>query len=484
MFGFKKKTKPAVKAVKDAFVNYVSGAGSDADKSQQGAFQYSRITEDFISLERTYVESWACAKIIDIPVDDMMIYPRCITNLDDSDNLKLENFERDIGLTEKVNHALKAARLYGTAFLVMVTDDNLLNLPMNPNSKIINLKNLIVIDRFHAAVLEWDRDITTPNFNEPLLYQFTIRNVEPFIVHHSRVIRINGVKPLTANHWESGYNWYWGVSEIVKILNIVTQEEGMASIVSYLMNEASVPILKIPELQDALAGAPDALGGLPNDTQSPIDKMVTNLSNLKSIYRTTYLDAEMDINRLEPNFSNFAELFDRLHTRMAAAADIPQTRLFGKSPAGMNATGDADAENYAIMIASRQEKQLRPIYNKLDPIIQKTLGIANDIEYKFKPLLDISENDKSKNSLANAQRDQIYLMNGVITEDEIRKTLYDNEVYDIDPDLPAVGSNLDYPSDNIPNSTQETATMPKERTQEKIKAETIGASTNAKGKTN
>jgi phage-related protein (TIGR01555 family) len=476
LFTRKKKAKP----IKDTFVSHVSGAGATGDKAQSGSFQYSYIAEDFIQLERTYAESWACAKIVDIPVDDMFIYPRCIKGLSDANNKKLEEFSGYIQLDAKIKQALKAARLYGTAFLVMVTDDNLLSTPMNPNAKIMNLKNLVVIDRFHAAVLEWDRDISTPNFNEPLLYQFTIRNVEPFVVHHSRVIRIDGVKPLTANRWESGYNWYWGVSELVRVMNVVTQEEGIANGINYLMNEASIPILKIPDLQDALAGAPDALGGSPNDTVSPVDKLINNMNNLKSIYRTTYLDAGMDLSRLEASFANFDSLIDRFHTRLAAAADIPQTRFFGKSPAGMNATGDSDSENYAIHISSRQQKDLKPIYDKLDLIISKTLGITETIEYSFKPLLDMSDADKAKINLANAQRDQIYLANGVIAPEEVRQNLYDEEVYDINPDDYLMGLDEDHLSNMNEALATETASMPNQLTQKEIASEKLGASTNAK----
>lgn len=477
LFGRKKKVS---KAIKDTYVNYVSGAGATGDKSQSGSFQYSYLSEDFIQLERTYAESWTAAKIIDIPVDDMFIYPRCITNLDDANNKKLESFSKYLGLDHKIKQALKAARLYGTAFLVMVTDDNLLNTPLNPNAKIMNLKNLIVIDRFHAAVLEWDRDITTPNFNEPLLYQFTIRNVEPFIVHHSRVIRIDGVKPLTANRWESGYNWYWGVSELIRCMNVITQEEGISNAISYLLNEASTPIIKIPDLQDALAGAPDALGGAPNDTVNPVDKLVGKINDLKSIYRTTLLDSEMSIERLEASFNNFSDLIDRFHSRLAAAADIPQTRFYGKSPSGMNATGDSDAQNYAIMIASRQQKDLKPIYDKLDSIIAKTVGIKADINYSFKPLLDIGQEDQAKIQFMQAQSDQIYLANGVISPEEVRQKLYDNETYNINPDDYLMGIDENFKSDIVKAAT-ETATVLNQRTQTEIAKETTGVGTNAKG---
>jgi len=130
------------------------------------------------------------------------------------------------------------------------------------------------------------------------------------------------------------------------------------------------------------------------------------------------------------------------------------------------------------MIASRQQRDVKPIYDKLDIILAKTLGINETIEYSFKPLLDMSVSDKAKVELSNAQADQIYLANGVITPEEVRQKLYDCEVYDINPDENVLGLN----SDDIETMHQAimTATMPNQRSQEEIAKQTVGASTNAK----
>jgi hypothetical protein len=443
--------------ITDAYVNYNTGAGSASDKSQSGFFMSDFLSNDYTQLERNYVESWAAAKIIDIPVDDSFIYPRTVSGLSKNNLDKLQDFEKYLNLDYKIKQALKAARLYGTAFLILVTDDNLLSQPYNPNAKITNLKNIIVADRFRAVVLEWDSDITTTNFNEPLLYQFTLRNTAPFAVHHSRVIRIDGIKPLTAQRWSSNYNWHWGVSELARCMGAVTQEENMASVINYLLSEASVPILKVPDLQDALAGAQDALGGQPGDTVKPIDKLVGNMNDLKSVYRTSYLDSDMSLERLEASFSNFSDVFDRLHTRLAAAADIPQTRFFGKSPAGMNSTGDSDMQNYAVHIASRQQKDIKPIYDKIDAIMCKTLGITERVEFSFRPLIDIGQEATAKIELSNAQTDQIYLANGVITPDEVRQKLHDNDIYNIDPDEHKMGIDESLKNDLQKKALEETS---------------------------
>ena len=54
---------------------------------------------------------------------------------------------------------------------------------------------------------------------------------------------------------------------------------------------------------------------------------------------------------------------------MAGAAGIPATRLFGRSPQGMNATGESDLKNYYEMIDQLRERHLRPALEKLLPVI-------------------------------------------------------------------------------------------------------------------
>ncbi|MFP3681974.1 DUF1073 domain-containing protein, partial [Pseudomonas sp. SIMBA_041] len=54
---------------------------------------------------------------------------------------------------------------------------------------------------------------------------------------------------------------------------------------------------------------------------------------------------------------------------ISGASEIPVTRLFGRSPAGMNATGESDLQNYYEVVQQQQESTLGPILDKLLPII-------------------------------------------------------------------------------------------------------------------
>ena len=61
------------------------------------------------------------------------------------------------------------------------------------------------------------------------------------------------------------------------------------------------------------------------------------------------------------NVSGLDALLDKFAVRLSAAADIPMTRLFGTSPAGMNATGESDTRNwYDTVQAIREQRASGP----------------------------------------------------------------------------------------------------------------------------
>ena len=87
-------------------------------------------------------------------------------------------------------------------------------------------------------------------------------------------------------------------------------------------------------------------------------------------------------------FAGLGEVYDRFMMDVAGAAEIPVTKLFGRSPAGMNATGESDMQNYYDTIEERQESELRPIYDKLLPIMMLSCfgAIPDDFDFAFNPV--------------------------------------------------------------------------------------------------
>ena len=83
---------------------------------------------------------------------------------------------------------------------------------------------------------------------------------------------------------------------------------------------------------------------------------------------------------------------------MAGAAEIPATRLFGRSPQGMNATGESDLKNYYDMIASLQERLLRPALEKLLPVMAVSCWgyVPENLEIVFEPVMTSSPAERAE----------------------------------------------------------------------------------------
>ena len=107
------------------------------------------------------------------------------------------------------------------------------------------------------------------------------------------------------------------------------------------------------------------MGSAPGEaTVSDIGRQVNDaISN----WRLLMLDkGTEEYTKVATNFSGFEAIMEMMHKRLAAAADIPMTRFFGQSPAGMNATGESDMQNYAAMIEAKRGAMLKDPMMMLD----------------------------------------------------------------------------------------------------------------------
>jgi phage-related protein (TIGR01555 family) len=94
------------------------------------------------------------------------------------------------------------------------------------------------------------------------------------------------------------------------------------------------------------------------------------------------------IHHQQYSFSGLPEVYDRIMMDVAGAAKTPVTKLFGRSPAGMNATGEADLINYYDYLDTVRESQFRPVLEKLLPIMAMSAWgqIPDDLDITFPAL--------------------------------------------------------------------------------------------------
>ncbi len=403
------------------FFNPLTGAGGPTDKSDGGFFSPTRIHNRAL-LETLYVQSWAARKFIDIPVDDMLIRWRTFSGEDEDSIEAMEEAESRHWLRSRLARAMKAGRLHGSAFIVIATRDAPLIESLDVDRvRAGDISNLIVFDRYDTSVAQHDHDPFSPSYGQPLTYRFTARGGVVLEVDSSRVVRFDGIEPLSLTGWQT-YDQGWGVSEVVPVMLSILQDAAIAGGVAHLASEASVPVIKMQEFKAALAGENTDSGVSVADLGEAI-----NLN--RSIYRTMFMDTEDDYERVSVNFGGLADLMDRFARRLAAAADIPATRFWGQSPVGMNATGESDMRNYALHVAAMQESKLRGPLTVLDAVLARDAGLSEPMVYEFASLLDLSDAEKAQTAKTLAEAVNTAIQAGLVDENEGRAALSGDAVF-------------------------------------------------------
>lgn len=410
------------------FMNPVSGAGTSLDKNSSSFFNptvlYSKNFHETI-----YVESWAAKKFVDIPVDDMFVKWRQFSDMSESSKELVEAAENVYDIRGKLSNSLKGGTLYGTGLFIILTKEAMPEKPLiverlQPG----DLANILTVDRFDATALATNKNPFSLNYGLPEFYRINLRMGGTFNVHHSRVIRFDGMKPTSDNSWQS-YDEQWGVASLIPVITEIFQDSNVSKGVAHLVNEASIPVQKIDGFEDAISGT----GG----EQSLADRMAET-TLLRSIYRTVFMDSEDDFSRHDVTFAGLPDVLDRNATRLAAAANIPATRFWNTSAVGMNATGEGDARNYALQVNSDQVNKLTAPLHKIDRVLERHLGLTEPITYEFVSILDASESEKTDIFLKKSQAIVPLVNSAIIDEDEARRILDGDQVVgdleDIDDD--------------------------------------------------
>lgn len=400
------------------FVNPLSGAGTSLDKNSSSFFQATLLYSKNFH-ETIYVESWAAKKFVDIPIDDMFVKWRQFSDMDNRNIKLVERAETAFAIPGKLSQALKSSTLHGTGLFVILTkeappDKPLIISRLRPG----DLANIITVDRFDANVVGKNNNPFSINYGKPEFYNITLKRGGTFKVHHSRVIRFDGIKPTSDNSWQV-YDQDWGVASIIPVITEIFQDSNVSKGVSHLVNEASIPIQKLEGFEDALSGD--------GDEMSLADRMA-EITALRSIYRTVFMDKEDSFERVAVNFAGLPDLLDRNAVRLAAAANIPVTRFWGKSAVGLSATGEGDARDYALQVESDQNNKLPVPLAKIDAVLERHLGLSENIEYDFVSILDSSETEKTEIFSKKSQAVVPLVNAGIIDEDEARSILDGDQI--------------------------------------------------------
>ena len=383
-------------SVFDSFQNQLARLGAGTNNIMNSTeYVMTRITRQYNLLNTLYRNSWICRKIINrIPEDMCKNWISISADMKPEIQDRFNKLEKRTKVRGKILEALYWGRLYGGAGAILLIEghEDILKEPLdiddiNPGA----FKGLMIVDRWSGIYpdVELIDDISDPDFGEYKYYE--IRNVYGGVVqkvHHSRVIKFNGRK---LPFWENLLEVGWGASELEHVFDELQKRDNTSWNIASLIFQANVLVNKV-EGMDQLLALTDS------QTQSDFYNIKKAQNEMRNNSSMLLIGKEEDITALQYSFSGLNDIYESFMLDISGASEIPATILFGRSPAGMNSTGEADLQIYYDMVSQQQTTVLTPIFDKLLPIMfmSEFGNIPDDLGHKFNPIRTPSDTEAAE----------------------------------------------------------------------------------------
>lgn len=401
----KVRAEPLKTKVQDSFQNVMARTGLFMPNLLETTdYPLTRFTRDWQTINSLYRSHWMVRRVIDVIPEDMLKNGyKILSQIEPKQIKRITRIDRKTQTSRKILECCKLGRLYGGAgALIMIEGhEDILDQPLEYDQIMPgSYKGLLSLDRWSGITPEEElvTDESDAEFGLPKYYTITSDNLERGIrVHHSRILRFIG---RDLPYLEKLAETYWGASEIEHIFDELKKRDNVSWNIAMLTFMANLRIYKMEGMEQVLAtGSEKVVQSLYNTIQA-----MNSLMNNNSIQ---VIGANDEYENHQYTFGGVGDVYDRFMMDLAGAAETPVTKLFGRSPAGMNATGESDMQNYYDTIEEKQESSLRPVYDKILPImIMSELGaIPDDFDYEFNPVRRPSDDEMA--DLASKNIDSI-----------------------------------------------------------------------------
>lgn len=427
----------------DGYVNLLNKYGTKQDNSEAYKFEREPVIPD-MQLTGLYEGNGLFSKIIDTPAEEALKHGFDLNLKSDELNAFVEDALDDLEWEEKAATAIKWARLYGGALIVMLIDDGRgLEEPVDWEH-IRSIDELRVYERSivqpdYASLYQQDYGgkgvgNRVSKFGQPEYY-YVSSIYGSFKVHESRCLVFrNGVLP---EQTSNATYLFWGMPEYVRIRRAL-RETVTAHTDSVKLLERSVQAIY------SMKGLASLL--TTDDGENQVLKRLQLVDTSRGLLNSIAIDSEGEQYDFKTfQFSGVKDVIDATCNMLSALTNIPQTILFGRSPAGMNATGDSDFESYYNFVEKIQRLMLkRNLRTLLDVVFRAGIAsgdVAEEPDYKleFKPLWSLSDTEqaavdqtKAQTALVKAQTAQAYVDMQALDPTEVRRRLASDEEFDVE----------------------------------------------------
>ncbi len=351
-------------------------------------------------LDGAYATFSVIQRFIDQPIEDAYrggIKIKTSDELDEDNIEELNCYIKENNIISEIKDLRRWARLYGGSGMIVEVEGQDPEKPFRIDS--IDKNSDI---KFYAADLWQLNQTKNEPHGEELPYKQPLFDSEsPYLffgipISRSRVAKtVNKRAPAFLRSQLRG----WGMSELERVVRDLNNFQKAENVIYELLDEAKITVHKANGFNEAL---------ISSTSEAKILKRFEVAEKAKNILNSIIVDGEDDVTQMQVDFAGIAQILPEINKKLAAAFNMPLTKLFGQSAAGFNSAED-DLETYNSMIESEIRGRDDHIIIWMLKIISKKLFgfIPENIDFEYEALRILSaeqeENVKDKKFLRGRQ---------------------------------------------------------------------------------
>lgn len=455
------KAHKVLKERADGWSNSFTGLGTTRDKTTYSEFvAKSRISDEEADL--LYAEDDVASRICDTMPEhalrqgfEVEISPDSDADADDLDAMSAELKELETAVTARLKtlkvvsktvDALVWSNVFGGSAVILGIDDGAegdsLAEPLNEDN-IKSFTHLNVIDKRYLTPLKWYGDPISEKFGTPETYLITpfataavtvsvaqMRGMQGVHeVHESRLVLTNGIRTsIKRRQNQDG----WEDSLLNRVSTALKQFGVSWDTLAHIITDANQGVFKMAGLIDALAA----------DEANLIQTRMELLDMSRSALRSVVLDAEgEEFSRQNFSWAGIEKPFELLMYRLSLAARVPVSILMGRSPAGLNATGESDFRSFYGQVEAYQEFQVAPFLERIVRLLLlskdgPTAGREpENWKIEFPSLWTMTPTEKADYRLKTSQADKNWVETGVLLAEEVAMSRFGPNGFSIETSI-------------------------------------------------
>jgi len=335
------------------------------------------------------------------------------TEVDPSIIDEIRNLDVKYDVNKNLIQFIQMGRVFGIRvcmFVVESSDPDYYRNPFNPDGVTEgSYKGMSQIDPYWITPQLSNEDSGNPasiNFYEPTWW-----NINGQLVHRTHLVIFKGDE--VADIMKPAYI-YGGISVPQKIAERVFAAERIA-------NEA--PMLAVTKRTDVINLDSAQFEAIPGQAAARLAQWVYNRDNFG--VKTLGLDESMT--QFDTSLADLDDVIMTQYQLVAAASNVPATKLLGTAPKGFNSTGEHEEKSYHEELETIQSHDLTPLLNRhhlllIRSEIAPTNNIENfDITISWKPVNAMSAKELGEINKLRSETGQTLITSGAIDGNDERK---------------------------------------------------------------